>query len=123
MKEKVVLFFAKRQVRKGNPDLSFEQVRKKANLALLFGSIGIISVAIGLPLVFTPIGAILLGIAGVSAVLGDIFAISARRNLNRFQKEEDYKKLKNRANWGLALALLTGLIPLGLFIAIIIALN
>ena len=66
--------------------------------------------------------AVLLG-AGVSAIFGDIFSIKTKRNIRKSQNPEQYRKEKNMSTWGLVLSLLTGLIPLGLLIYVLLTIG
>ncbi len=99
-------------------------ITSSAKKGLLFGAISFALLILGVFLMSVSGGlsaAVLLS-AGVSAIFGDIFSIKTRRSIRKIQNSEQYRKEKNMATWGLALSLLTGLIPLGLLIYVLLTL-
>ncbi len=95
-----------------------DAIKSSAKKGLIFGALSFGLLILGVSLLGASGGlggALLLG-AGISAILGDIFSIKTRRSIRNSQNPEQYRKEKNKANWGLILSLLTGLIPLGLLI-------
>ena len=115
----------KRLMKKMQAVTEGDGITSSAKTGLLFGIISFALLILGVFLISASGGlavAVLLS-AGVSAIVGDIFSIKTRRNIRKSQNPEQYRKEKNMATWGLALSLLTGLIPLGLLIYFLLTLG
>ncbi len=115
----------KRFIKKMQEGTEGDAIKSSAKTGLIFGALSLGLLILGVTLLGVSGGlggAVILG-AGISAIIGDIYSIKTRRSIRNSQNPEQYRKEKNKANWGLALALLTGLIPLGLLIYVLIGIG
>jgi hypothetical protein len=67
-------------------------------------------------------GGIVLLLAALAAIVGDVFSIRTLRKIRNSEDGEDYHGSKILSIWGLVLSLLTGLIPLALLLLVILSL-
>lgn len=85
----------------------------KAKTGLIMGivSFSLLILGLGAPSLFL--------LAGVAAILGDVFSIIV---LSKTKGDKvRYKKQRRQATWGLILSLLTGILPLSLLLAVILS--
>lgn len=97
---------------------SDESIRPLATMALICGLLSIVGLFVGFFYSLT----VIIILAGVLALLGDIFAIQALRRIRNSENPREYRGSRVAAIVGLVLSLLTGLIPLAIYITIVIIL-
>ncbi len=89
-------------------------ITKKARLGLIFGIVSILLLFVGLAALWLWL------VAGVAAILGDIFSIIVL--VKTKENKKLFKKERRMATWGLVLSLLTGIIPLSLLLLVVLSL-
>ena len=110
----VLRWLQKRLIKKIQAATEADDIKSTAKTGLRFGVLSFALFILAIVLLnvsFTLMGLAFLGVA-ISAIIGYIFSIKTKRSIRKSQNPEQYRKEKNKANWGLILSLLAVLIPL-----------
>jgi|GEM_PF-4312834 glucan phosphoethanolaminetransferase (alkaline phosphatase superfamily) len=102
-----------KKAKKSNDDKS---IRNGAIIAFAVGLFSFFLLIIGIALLSASGGGIVLLLAALAAIVGDVFSIRTLRKIRNSEDGEDYQSSKILSIFGLVLSLLTGLIPLALLI-------
>ena len=112
----VLRWLQKRLIKKNQAATEADGIKSSAKTGLLFGVLSFALFILTTIAAFSGGGSILVMLAflgvGISAIIGAIFSIITRGSIRKSQNPEQYRKEKNKANWGLILSLLAVLIPL-----------
>jgi hypothetical protein len=85
-------------------------------IAFAVGLFSFLLLIFGIALLFASGGGIVLLLAALAAIVGDIFSIRTLAKIRNSENPEDYQGSKILSIFGLVFSLLTGLIPLALLI-------
>jgi glucan phosphoethanolaminetransferase (alkaline phosphatase superfamily) len=92
------------------------RIRNSGMIAFAIGLFSFLLLIFGIALLFASGGGIVLLLAALAAIVGDIFSIRTLVKIRNSENPEDYQGSKILSIFGLVFSLLTGLIPLALLI-------
>jgi uncharacterized membrane protein YuzA (DUF378 family) len=119
----VLRWLQKRLIKKNQAATEADGIKSSAKTGLLSGVLSFALFILTIIAEFIGGGSILTLLAflvvAISAVIGAIFSMITRRSIRKSQNPEQYRKEKNKANWGLFFSLLTLLIPLAFIILLL----
>ena len=110
----VTRWLEKRLIKKNQAATEADGIKSTAKTGLIFGVLSSALFILGFPLLLSQLVYVSLFAflaTAISSIIGAIFSIKTRRSIRKSQNPEQYRKEKNKANWGLVLSLLV-LIPL-----------